>query len=179
MVMASLVKNKGMDVQKQQECRVDLPSPVGLWRATIEQDAVTCLTYLGEHSTGDIQSFTHPLAITLFSKWKDYFSGKTVDWSDIPVSLDNAGGTEFQRNIWQALKEIPEGATVTYKQLAEQAGSPKAYRAVGQAVGRNPIAVLLPCHRVLGSDGNLCGFMLGRGQGLSIKEHLLKLEGIL
>ena len=82
-------------------------------------------------------------------------------------------GTAFQQEVWQALRQIPYGQTTSYSALAEQIGRPKAYRAVANAVGRNPLLVIVPCHRVLGKDGSLTGF---RG-GLPLKRRLLKIEG--
>jgi methylated-DNA-[protein]-cysteine S-methyltransferase len=84
------------------------------------------------------------------------------------------GGTPFQRSVWEAMLEIPLGATVSYRDLAERVGRPAAARAVGQAVGSNPIPLLIPCHRVVGSDGGLGGF----GGGLPMKKKLLRQEGV-
>jgi methylated-DNA-[protein]-cysteine S-methyltransferase len=82
-------------------------------------------------------------------------------------------GTEFQRQVWQALRAIPRGSTVSYRDLAIRLGRPAAMRAVGAAVGRNPLSVLVPCHRVMGSDGSLTGY----AGGLARKQQLLELEG--
>jgi len=84
------------------------------------------------------------------------------------------GGTAFQRDVWQALLAIPHGATTSYGELARRVGRPGAARAVGQAVGSNPVPVLIPCHRVLASDGTLGGF----GGGLPMKKTLLRQEGV-
>jgi methylated-DNA-[protein]-cysteine S-methyltransferase len=81
-------------------------------------------------------------------------------------------GTAFQKNVWEALLGIPLGETRSYGQLAKQLGKPRATRAVGAANGRNPISIIVPCHRVIGSNGKLTGF----AGGLGIKEHLLRLE---
>jgi len=83
-------------------------------------------------------------------------------------------GTDFQRCVWEALRAIPPGKTTTYAELAAAIGSPKAVRAVGAAVGRNPISILIPCHRVIGRDGSLTGY----AGGLTRKKHLLALEGL-
>ena len=88
--------------------------------------------------------------------------------------LDLDQGTVFQRQVWQTLLEIPRGETRSYKWVAEQIGRPRAARAVGQAVGANPIAIIVPCHRVVASDGSLGGF----GGGLALKETLLRIEGV-
>lgn len=98
----------------------------------------------------------------------EYFAGKRCEF-DLPLVLD---GTEFQVRVWRALLEIPYGETVSYKQLAERIGNVMAVRAVGLANGANPIPIIVPCHRVIGSNGSLTGF----GGGLPIKEKLLALE---
>ena len=84
------------------------------------------------------------------------------------------GGTPFQRAVWETMLSIPRGATVSYGELARRVGRPGAARAVGQAVGANPIPLLIPCHRVVGADGSLTGF----GGGLPLKRALLRQEGV-
>jgi methylated-DNA-[protein]-cysteine S-methyltransferase len=98
----------------------------------------------------------------------EYFSGKRKIFS-LKVELK---GTDFQKSIWNAMSKIPYGKTASYKDLAVMAGKPKAARAVGGACHRNPIGIVLPCHRVIGSDGSLTGF----GSGLDLKEKLLNHE---
>jgi len=99
-----------------------------------------------------------------------YFAGERQTF-DLVL---NAVGTEFQVQTWNTLAKIPFGETWSYGQLANKMGSPKAVRAVGAANGRNPIPIILPCHRVIGSDGTLTGF----GGGLPIKQWLLEHEGV-
>ena len=82
-------------------------------------------------------------------------------------------GTQFQRSVWKTLATIPYGETISYAELAQRVGKPSASRAVGAANGRNPLPIVLPCHRVIGADGSLTGF----GGGLPTKQYLLKLEG--
>ncbi len=98
----------------------------------------------------------------------EYFSGKRKDF-DLPLKL---AGTEFQVSVLEALQGIPYGQTTSYGAIAKQIGRPKAVRAVGAANGRNPIPIIVPCHRVIGSSGDLTGF----GGGLDTKEALLRLE---
>ncbi len=98
----------------------------------------------------------------------EYFDGKRKDF-DLPLRLN---GTEFQMSVLQALQKIPYGETTSYADIAERIGRPKAVRAVGAANGRNPIPIIVPCHRVIGSHGDLTGF----GGGLDTKEALLRLE---
>ena len=98
----------------------------------------------------------------------EYFAG-TRRAFDLPLA---AGGTPFQQRVWDALRRIPYGETISYGELARRIGQPTASRAVGAANGRNPIAIVVPCHRVIGADGTLIGY----GGGLSVKEALLALE---
>ncbi len=99
----------------------------------------------------------------------EYFAGKRQQFT---VALD-IRGTDFQKRCWQELLKIPYGQTRSYQQIAEAIGNRNAVRAVGLANGQNPIAIIVPCHRVIASDGTLCGY----GGGLDIKEELLRLEG--
>ncbi|MDB6084950.1 MAG: ogt [Gammaproteobacteria bacterium] len=100
----------------------------------------------------------------------EYFAGHRRDF-DLPLLLH---GTEFQQRVWNALRDIPYGATWSYGQLAKRIDSPNASRAVGLANGRNPISILVPCHRVIGADGSLTGY----GGGLDRKQWLLAHEGL-
>jgi methylated-DNA-[protein]-cysteine S-methyltransferase len=111
---------------------------------------------------------SHPVLLETERQLKDYFDGKRTSFS---LELDLVG-TAFQKNVWEALLGIPLGETRSYGQLAKQLGKPRATRAVGAANGRNPISIIVPCHRVIGSNGKLTGF----AGGLGIKEHLLRLE---
>jgi methylated-DNA-[protein]-cysteine S-methyltransferase len=97
-----------------------------------------------------------------------YFAGRRTEF-DLPVSL---AGTPFQRRVWAALREIPFGETLSYGQLAGRIGRPTAMRAVGLANGRNPIGIVVPCHRVVGAGGGLTGY----GGGVERKQYLLELE---
>ncbi|MBN1937224.1 MAG: methylated-DNA--[protein]-cysteine S-methyltransferase [Anaerolineae bacterium] len=101
----------------------------------------------------------------------EYFSGVRRVF-DLPLGLH---GTEFQQRVWRQLLEIPYGQTASYAEVARALGNPQAVRAVGLANGKNPISIIVPCHRVIGSDGNLVGY----GGGLWRKEWLLKHEGCL
>lgn len=98
----------------------------------------------------------------------EYFEGKRTEF-DLIFSLD---GTDFQREVWNQLSKIPFGETISYLELAQRIGKPKAVRAVGQANGRNPISIMVPCHRVVGMNGSLTGY----GGGLVRKEFLLRHE---
>jgi methylated-DNA-[protein]-cysteine S-methyltransferase len=107
---------------------------------------------------------------TLVAKLQVYFEGQSVDFDE---PLDGTIGTEFQRRVWAITQAIPQGQTRTYAQIARQAGSPGGARAVGQSMARNPWPIVVPCHRVLGSDGSLTGF----GGGVDMKRRMLEMEG--
>lgn len=99
---------------------------------------------------------------------REYFAGERTEF-DLPLAPD---GTPFQRRVWEALRTIPYAETISYRQLADRVGNPSASRAVGLANGRNPISLVVPCHRVIGADGSLTGY----GGGLDRKRTLLDLE---
>jgi methylated-DNA-[protein]-cysteine S-methyltransferase len=102
-----------------------------------------------------------------------YCEGHRPDFS--AVALDLSGATPFRRHVWSAIRSIPYGETRSYGWIAQKAGKPAAARAAGQATGDNPFAIIVPCHRVIASDGALCGF----GGGLDMKRRLLELEGVI
>jgi O-6-methylguanine DNA methyltransferase len=119
----------------------------------------------------------HPLLLRLLA----YLEGGHEDFREISVGIPSQ--SEFTRRIYQRLRQVPRGQLITYRRLAELAGFPQASRAVGQCMRRNLTPVLIPCHRVIRSDGNLGGFspagyMKDSGEGLRLKEWLLKLENV-
>ena len=116
-----------------------------------------------EYSEADLRMFVREL--------EEYFAGKRREFG-FPLDLR---GTEFQLACWRALLAIPFGETRTYADIARSVGRPQGFRAVGMANNRNPIAIAVPCHRVIASDGTLCGY----GGGLEVKRKLLELEGAL
>ena len=115
-----------------------------------------------------VETHSHPVLIKAERQLGEYFEGKRRSFS---VSLDMRG-TAFQRNVWEALLAIPFGETRSYRDLARRLGNPHATRAVGAANGKNPISIIVPCHRVIGSNGKLTGF----AGGLETKARLLELE---
>jgi methylated-DNA-[protein]-cysteine S-methyltransferase len=98
-----------------------------------------------------------------------YFKGRLTDFR---ITLDLSGATAFEKQVWEATRTIPYGRTQSYRWVAQRIGKPLSSRAVGGALGRNPVPIIIPCHRVIGSDGNLRGF----GGGLDMKRYLLDLE---
>jgi O-6-methylguanine DNA methyltransferase len=103
-----------------------------------------------------------------------YFDGEAVHFDEFPVDLSS--GTSFQRRVWSVIGRIPYGQVRTYRWIGVETGRPKAARAIGQAVGANPVPLLIPCHRVVGSDGSLAGFSAAGGIGLKAK--MLELEKV-
>ncbi len=139
-------------------------SPIGPLTLTGDGRAVTGL-FFGDSAGGRSAC---PLLERAAEELREYFAGSRRRF-DLPLS---PAGTEFQRLVWGALLTIPYGQTVSYGQLARQIGRPSACRAVGMANHRNPISILIPCHRVVGSGGGLTGY----GGGLERKQFLLELE---
>ena len=115
-----------------------------------------------------VEDNNHPVLLETERQLADYFAGKRTNFS---LKFDPVG-TIFQKEVWEALSTIPFGETRSYADIARQIGRPKAVRAVGAANGRNPISIVVPCHRVIGANGRLTGF----AGGLEIKAVLLKLE---
>jgi methylated-DNA-[protein]-cysteine S-methyltransferase len=148
-------------------------SDQGLVATTLPQPAeAEALNQLPE-SSGPIRNQPQGLdAPALLVKLRRYFEGEPVTFDE---PLDPIIGTQFQRRVWALTRNIPRGQTRTYGQLARMAGSPGAARAVGQAMARNPWPIIVPCHRVLGSDGSLTGF----GGGVDMKHRMLQMEGAL
>ena len=112
---------------------------------------------------------THPVLLEAVAQLRDYFAGRRTRFA---LPLDLHGGTAFQQSVWQALLAIPAGGTTSYGDIGQRVGRPSAVRAVGAAVGRNPVSIVVPCHRVVGRDGSLTGY----AGGLKRKSALLELE---
>lgn len=114
----------------------------------------------------------HPVLCEAVAQLEEYFGGRRTQF-DLPLDLQ--AGTRFQQSVWKALLAIPHGRTTSYGVLSQRIGRPAAVRAVGAAVGRNPLSIVVPCHRVLGAAGSLTGY----AGGLQRKSALLHLEGAL
>ncbi len=170
-------KTSGKPVPKSQTIyqRKTISSPIGPITLIANDSALVCLTWgqdLAEISE-DLRSATetkdNPILSRAQVQLKEYFSGKRFSF-DIPLEPK---GTEFQKQVWQQLLQIPYGQHISYGEQAKRVGRPKAARAVGGANGKNPIGIIIPCHRVIGVSGHLTGF----AGGLNIKTQLLALEG--
>ena len=145
-----------------------LGSTKGIMRSTLPQpSAQEARRLLGEQVSYAERS--HHLFDALIARLQSYFQTEKVDF---PNELDLVGATSFQRQVWGATRLIPYGDTKSYKWVAEQIRNPRATRAIGQALAKNPLPIIIPCHRVVNSDGGLGGF----SDGLELKRHLLNLE---
>jgi methylated-DNA-[protein]-cysteine S-methyltransferase len=144
-----------------------LQTPIGLVWVEGDAKVVRRIGFAGDPPppAGDDDA---PAVDRAVDQLEAYFAGERTSF-DLPLAPE---GTPFQRRVWDALQTIPYGATVSYRDIAERIGAPKAVRAVGAANGRNPLPIVVPCHRVIGSDGSLTGF----AGGLDTKRRLLALE---
>ena len=141
-------------------------SPIGCL-CLVEENGCLCAVSFSRTCPDATEGKT-PLLEKAAGQLGEYF-GKTRREFDLPL---NPEGTDFQKKVWEALKAIPYGETRSYAQIAAAAGNPKACRAVGGANNKNPLPVIIPCHRVIGADGGLTGY----SGGLEIKRFLLNLE---
>lgn len=147
-------------------------SPMGILGYCIGEDGLERLWFDAENekeleTTGALKELDS-VEMELKKELSEYFSGRRREFA-IPLA---PAGTLFQKQVWEALQQIPYGETRSYKEIAEAIGNPKACRAVGMANNKNPIPIIIPCHRVLGSNGSMVGY----AGGLAIKEQLLGLE---
>jgi methylated-DNA-[protein]-cysteine S-methyltransferase len=164
--------NELKKAERNYSCK-DMASPVGRLKLVASDQGLAAILWENDdparvrlgHLTED---GAHPVLRTAEAQLDEYFAGKRRAFT---VPLD-AAGTPFQRKVWRALSEIPFGETRGYGQLARGIGHVNASRAVGAANGRNPISIIVPCHRVIGASGKLTGF----AGGLAVKEFLLRLE---
>jgi methylated-DNA-[protein]-cysteine S-methyltransferase len=145
-----------------------LKTPVGRLTLVIGDRGLRAVLFQGEEPPEGVVGGSHPLLVSAKLQLREYFAGERLRFE---LPLDPVG-TRFQRRCWLALSSIPYGTTVSYGEQARRLGHPQAARAVGAANARNPIPIVLPCHRVLGVDGALTGY----GGGLDTKRLLLEHE---
>ena len=151
-----------------------MPSPVGTLTLVATDDGLAAILWEADRPRRvrlnlDAEESGHPMLVETKRQLEEYFAGRRKQFT---LKLDPSG-TPFQRTVWSALLTIPFGETRSYAQIARQIGKPTATRAVGGANGRNPISIVTPCHRVVGSTGALTGF----AGGLDVKAQLLAFEG--
>ncbi len=163
------VENTG---HKRHVCK-RVQSPVGRLTLVATDDGLAAILWENDHPSRvrlniAAEDNRHPVLVETERQLQEYFDGRRKQFA---LGLDLAG-TAFQRRVWNALLTIPFGETRSYAQIARQIGHPRAVRAVGAANGRNPVSIVAPCHRVVGSTGALTGF----AGGLDVKAHLLAFE---
>ena len=151
----------------------EIESPVGKLKLVASSNALVAVLWKRERPNRvKLDTMTlasqQPILLETERQLAEYFSGERIQF-DLPLQPD---GSEFQKKVWQALREIPFGQTRSYLDLAKALGSSKAARAVGAANGKNPLSIIVPCHRVVGADGSLTGF----AGGVETKAALLALE---
>jgi methylated-DNA-[protein]-cysteine S-methyltransferase len=151
----------------------EIVTPIGRLTVAVEEDAVRHVLFeKGRYGAAGSESWKRDGSAVREAREQllAYFAGERRVF-DLPL---RPAGTPFQQQVWEALREIPFGATRSYRDIALRIGSPKSVRAVGAANGRNPLPILVPCHRVIGSNGTMVGF----GGGLPVKQFLLVHEGL-
>ncbi len=147
-----------------------LCTPVGWLEIRADASGVTSIRFLDAAPVRSAFNVTYPHLKEAYRQLGEYFSGERSRFS---LRL-NPQGTEFQRQVWDRLASVPFGTTITYGELARAIGKPGGARAVGMANNKNPLPIVVPCHRVIGTDGALVGF----GAGIGIKAKLLDIEGV-
>ena len=151
-------------------------SPLGRLILAACGNALTGVWFDGQAHLPDMTAWTitpeHPVLQQTQTQLGDYFAGRRRSFD---IALDLSSGTEFQQQVWRALLQIPTGTTCSYGALSAAIGKPGAVRAVGGAIGRNPLGIVVPCHRVIGANGALTGYTGGIGHKIA----LLQLEGVL
>ncbi len=154
--------------------RTHYASPLGAMIVAATNQGIAGVWFEGQKHMPDATAWPeqpkHPMLRAAAAQLDEYFAGRRTTF-DLPLDLQ--GGTPFQQSVWQALLAIPRGGTTRYALLSQRVGRATAVRAVGAAVGRNPVSVIVPCHRVVGSGGALTGY----AGGLARKAALLQLEG--
>ena len=156
--------------------QTQVDSPLGRLILAASADKLVGVWFDGQPHLPDMSAWPsapqHPVLQQTQAQLSDYFAGKRTSF-DLP--LDMRCGTDFQQAVWRALLKIPLGSTCSYGALSASIGKPAAVRAVGGAIGRNPLGIVVPCHRVIGANGALTGYTGGIGHKIA----LLQLEGVL
>ena len=146
-------------------------SPIGIIEIITDRKSLKSVLFVSDLKTMKRSSKVKPIImLETYRQIKEYFDGKRKHF-DLRISLE---GTDFQKRVWNELMAIPYGEIVSYKNIAERIGNPKASRAVGNANNKNKLLIIIPCHRVIGSNGSLNGY----NAGLQRKEHLIRHERV-
>lgn len=141
-------------------------SNIGIIKLTYEENSLLKLDIVNEI---ELPNEKNEFTDKIFSQIQEYLEGKRKNFENINLKLT---GTDFQLKVWNEIKKIPYGKTLTYKEVANLIGNEKACRAVGNALNKNPIPIIIPCHRIVGSSGDLTGF----AYGVDLKKKLIELE---
>ena len=158
-------------MELNKESLIAFKTPIGLVRVFESNGKVSAIDIAAQGSK--VTASSSPVLNLAKAELEKYFDGELTRFT---FPLDISGGTEFQQSVWKEIQKIKFGEVKTYRDIAEAIGKPLASRAVGGAVGSNPIPLVIGCHRVLGSSGKITGY--SGGEGLPTKRILLKLEGI-
>jgi methylated-DNA-[protein]-cysteine S-methyltransferase len=167
---AAIPENGDMTATMNETCLTSyMTSPIGTLVLRSNGSALTRLSIADDEESGaDAAGEVDTILASARAQLDAYFDNRLTEF-DLPLE---AAGTEFQQRVWASLRSIPFGETISYAELARRVGNPKAMRAVGAANGRNPLMIVIPCHRVIGADGSLTGF----GWGIDRKRWLLDHE---
>ena len=166
-----MTKREAATIFNKKKCMAG--TPVGELELVEDGKGICSLSFGASSENGDVPGEETELLLEAKRQLLEYFAGERKQF-ELPISLH---GTEFQMRDWEALLAIPYGETRSYGEIAAAIGCPKGSRAVGMANRNNPVAIIVPCHRVIGADGSLTGYA-GKNKALDIKAYLLKLEGI-
>jgi methylated-DNA-[protein]-cysteine S-methyltransferase len=166
-----------MKASKARVC-AQYESPLGTMLLAATDRGLAGVWFIGQKHGPDASGWredaSHPVLRAAMDQLDDYFAGRR-DAFELPLDLQ--AGTPFQQSVWNALCSIAPGATTTYGELGRRIGRPEAARAVGAAVGRNPLSIVVPCHRVVGSDGGLTGYAGGIERKTALLAHEAKRSG--
>ena len=155
----------------EKEFRTSIPSSIGFIEIIANELAVKRINFLRKKKPVRDDLKKSKVLSSAVKQLKEYFAGKR-NFFDLPLFIK---GTPMQQQVWMKILEIPIGKTSSYQDISKKIKKPKAYRAVGTAVGKNPLPIVIPCHRVIHSNGDITGF----SGGDDIKKKLLKLEGVI
>lgn len=151
----------------------EIHTPIGFLWLDADESGLTAVSF---QPISESESANQQILTRTQEQFEEYFAGKRKEF-EVPLSIKR--GTPFQQNVWKALSTIPYGEIRTYKEVAVAVDSPKAVRAIGQANRTNPLPIVIPCHRVIGQNGKLTGYMGNATDGVEIKRQLLLLKGYL
>jgi methylated-DNA-[protein]-cysteine S-methyltransferase len=162
-------------MKTSESCWITFPTAIGICGLSWNEKGLTSFTFPNESNAGVKSSSTTPPWIKkLITQVKAHLKGDMQDFSNVPVDFGDS--SDLRRAVYKAIQKIPAGKVLSYKELAVKIGKPNASRAVGTALGKNPIPLIVPCHRIITSSGKLGGF--SASGGIAVKIDLLQREGV-